>query len=195
MVPNRIYCFSCTLCGECCSGNMRVFVNSLDIYRMGRFLNLEHSSELFMRQLLLLDEGQNELKLPRILFKEVPIRFCPFLINDFDEDRGLRGLCSLHPDHKPLVCRLAPLSRHLDLETCEDRLEFILPHPDCPGGESDVVLDPEHERKLLAEDLDYEARYYRLLSDHEDDPAFLWNFPLDRGFDKIINDWEIGLRL
>jgi Fe-S-cluster containining protein len=173
---------------------MRVFTGSLDIYRMGRFLGLRHSSELFARRLLMLDEGQNGLKLPRIRFKEKPFPFCPFLINDFDEERGLRGLCSLHPDHKPLVCRLAPLNRHLDLDSEEDRLEFILPHPDCPGGKSDAILDPHREREQLAEDLERERRYYRLLSGNEDDPGFLWNFPLDRSFDELLEDWEKGLR-
>ncbi len=189
-----MYRFSCTLCGECCSGEMRVFLNPLDIFRIGRFLKLEHSSELFKRRLLMLDKGQNGLQLPRIRFKEKPFLFCPFLINDFDEERGLRGLCSLHPEHKPLVCRLAPLSRHLDLNSGEEEFEFILPHPDCPGGKTDRILDPDRERDLLAEDLGLETRYYRLLSAHEEDPGFLWNFPLDQPYKNLIEEWERGAR-
>lgn len=75
--------YGCTLCGECGSGSMQVFINSYYIYKMGRFLKMENSSELFERRLVILDKGQNDLLLPRIHFKTKPFSFCPFLINDF----------------------------------------------------------------------------------------------------------------
>ncbi|MDC7231826.1 MAG: YkgJ family cysteine cluster protein [Spirochaetales bacterium] len=184
--------FSCTLCGECCSGSMKVFVNSHDIYKMGRFLGLKHSRELFQNKRLILDKGQNGLNLPRILFKEEPFSFCPFLINDFDESEGLRGFCSLHLIHKPLVCRLAPLYREIDLLEKTDDFHFILPHPGCPGKEQEGFIDPENERKELERELDFEIRYYRLLSSHEEDPSFLWDFSLEDkdDFDEILTQWE-----
>lgn len=184
--------YGCTLCGECCSGSMQVFINSYDIYKMGRFLKMENSSELFERRLLMLDKGQNDLLLPRIRFKTKPFSFCPFLINDFDEEKGLRGFCSLHLLQKPLVCRLAPLVRRIDLEKDSDEFDFILPHSSCPGKEQNEVLDPQKERQELSEELDYELRYYRLLSAHEDDPAYLWNFPLNKhkNFEEILKEWE-----
>ena len=159
---------------------------------MGRFLGLKHSSELFEKELVILDRGQNELLLPRIRFKTKPFSFCPFLINDFDEETGLTGRCSMHLVHKPLVCRLAPLTRKIDLDSGDDEFEFTLPHPSCPGKDQDEYLDPEAERKDLAEELDFELRYYGLLSTHEDDPSFLWNFPLNqhKNFEEILKGWE-----
>lgn len=184
--------FGCTLCGECCSGSMRVFINSYDLYKMGLFLKLDHSSELFDKGLVILDRGQNDLNLPRIRFKTKPFSFCPFIINDFDEETGLTARCSMHLVHKPLVCRLAPLTRRVDLKTGEDVFDFTLPHPDCPGKEQDEFIDTEKERSALKEELDYELRYYRLLSAHEEDPSFLWNFPLNHftSFEDLLNSWE-----
>ena len=75
--------FSCTLCGECCSGNMEVFLNSYDLYKIGRFFNKHHTKELFDSNLLEWAPGQNGLTLPRIRFKKKPFPFCPFLINDY----------------------------------------------------------------------------------------------------------------
>jgi len=182
--------FSCTLCGECCSGDMKVFLNSHDLYKMGRFLKLTHTGELFSRRLVILDRGQNGLLLPRILFKTKPFSFCPFLVNDFQEETGLRGLCSLHPDSKPLVCRMAPLCREIDLEKKTDTFTFILPHPACPGPEGGNILEPSAEREAMKEELELEMRYYRLLSGPDRDLTPLWNFPLDRPYREILKEWE-----
>ena len=157
--------FSCTLCGECCSGSMEIFLNSHDLYKMARFLGKHHTRELFEAKLIEWAPGQNGLTLPKIRFKTSPFPFCPFLINDFQEDRGLRGLCSLHPEHKPLVCKLAPLTRELDLETGEDLFGFIPPHPECPGCGKGEPLDEESIRAELREELALEIQYYRLLSE------------------------------
>jgi Fe-S-cluster containining protein len=182
--------FKCTLCGECCSGEMKVFLNSFDLYKMGRFLKKNHTEELFKDRLIQLDKGQNDLLLPRIKFKTRPFLFCPFLINDFQEDLGLRGFCSLHLEHKPLVCRLAPLSRRIDLETETQEFEFVLPHPACPGSEEGEILNPRKEESVLAEELAFELRYYKLLSKNEENPSFLWNFPLHKPFEEILKKWE-----
>ena len=186
--------FGCTLCGECCSGSMKVFVNSHDLYKMASFLKMSHSSELFKHHYIMLDRGQNALSLPRIRFKSRPFPFCPHLVNDFQEGKGLRGLCSLHLDHKPLICRLAPLSRNLNLKTGEEDFNFILPHPGCPGPSIPQILKVEDEKKTLAKELSYEKRYYQLLSDNEENPHFLWNFPLNRPFETLMKAWEEGRR-
>ena len=109
--------YGSTLYGECCSGNVRVFINSHDIFKMGRFLGLKNG---------------------------------------------------------------------------DDEFEFTLPHPSFPGKDQDEYLDPEAERKDLAEELDFELRYYRLLSTHEADPSFLWNFPLNqhKNFEEKLKGWE-----
>ena len=156
--------FTCTLCGECCSGSMKVFLNPYDLYKMGRFLKLSHTEELFEKKLITWDLGQNGITLPRILFKTYPFSFCPFLINDFNENDGLRGRCSLHPDHKPLVCYLAPLTRELDLESGEDSFGFVPPHPDCPGCGKGERVDKETVKQERKDELEKEILYYRRLS-------------------------------
>ena len=178
--------FNCTLCGECCSGDMKVFLNPYDLYKMGTFLKLSHTKELFEKNLICLDSGQNGINLPRILFKTYPFQFCPFLINDFDEETGLRGLCSLHPGHKPLVCALAPLTRELDLEKGTDSFGFVPPHPECPGcGEGDEIL-PESIIKEKAEELRLEKQYYerlsRLIPDNPEQISEIFLFDLTKPF-------------
>jgi len=186
--------FTCTLCGECCSGDMKVFLNSYDLYRMAQFHNMAETGELFDRNLVMMEEGQNGLLLPRIRFKSNPYPFCPFLINDFSEEKGLRGLCSLHPDHKPLVCRLAPLTRTLDLDSREEQFDFIPPHPGCPGCGRGDRLNPEVIGKEMREELDFEMRYFRLLRQcarqREEIPDRLFRFSVSRRFEEILGDWE-----
>ena len=184
--------FSCSLCGECCSGSMRVFLNSYDLYKICRFLKEKHTTALFERQLVEWGEGQNGLKLLKIRFKSHPFPFCPFLINNFQEETGLRGLCSLHADHKPLICKLAPLTRELDLDTGEDKFGFIPPHADCPGcGRGDPV-DKGSVKRDLQEELNYETAYYRLLREYAEkktgDLREPFLFSPDRPFQEILND-------
>ncbi len=182
--------FSCTLCGECCSGDMEVFLNSYDLYKMGRFLGFHRSETLFQRGRVTLSQGQGGLSLPKIRFKSQPFPFCPFLINDLTE-KGLRGLCSLHEKHKPLVCALAPLSRTLDLKKKEEEFSFILPHPTCPGGEKTKKLDLGKVRSDWKAELDLEKRYYRLLEGHQHgDLSFLWYFSLEEPYDETLRAWE-----
>ncbi|WP_168203531.1 YkgJ family cysteine cluster protein [Oceanispirochaeta crateris] len=186
--------FDCTLCGECCCGSMKVFLNSYDLFKMASFLKMNHSDELFKRHFVILDQGQNTLNLPRIRFKTKPFPFCPHLINDLQEDLGLRGLCSLHKEHKPLICQLAPFSRKLDLKTGEDEFTYTLPHPGCPGSSGIRVLNIEEEKASLAKELDFEKRYYTLLSQNEEDSQFLWSFPLTQTFENLLTAWEKGLK-
>ncbi|OQY31110.1 MAG: hypothetical protein B6241_14785 [Spirochaetaceae bacterium 4572_59] len=178
--------FSCTLCGECCSGTMEVFLNPYDLYKMGRFLNMSHSIELFEKKLIEWAPGQNSLLLPKIRFKTEPFSFCPFLINDYQDELGLRGLCSLHPEHKPLVCHLAPLTRQIDLETGEDSFGFIPPHPDCPGCGRGEEIREDLVRKELKSELAHEMTYYQILSDraegHPEKIRGLFLFDLNKSF-------------
>ena len=127
--------------------------------------------------------------LPKIRFKSYPYPFCPFLVNDFSEEEGLRGLCSLHPDHKPLVCKLAPLAREVDLDNGEDDFTFIPPHPDCPGCGKGEPIDIEQQRNALKEELDYEIRCYELLREREKEPdriKELFLFSLKQGVPEIL---------
>lgn len=178
--------FSCTLCGECCSGTMEIFLNPYDLYKMGRFLKMNHSRELFEDQVVKWAPGQNNLLLPKINFKTEPFPFCPFLINDYQEVLGLRGLCSLHPEQKPLVCHLAPLTHMIDLETGEDSFGFIPPHPDCPGCTRGEIIRENLIRETLKRELAYEMSYYRILSEradaHPEKIEELFFFDLNRPF-------------
>ncbi len=173
---------------------MKVFVNSYDLFKMGRFLGLSHTGELFDKAYICMNAGQNGLNLPRLRFKRKPFPFCPFLMNDLGDDGVLRGRCSLHLKHKPLICRLAPLHRYLDLETGEDSFDFILPHPACPGGKGGGVIQVEEEKKNLQRELDFERRYYSILSRQAemDEPVFdfLWHFPLLPDFENTLKQWE-----
>ncbi len=171
---------------------MKVFVNSHDLFKMGRFLGFSHTGELFEGGFICMDKGQNGLFLPRIRFKTRPFSFCPFLINDLGEDGVLRGRCSLHLEHKPLVCRLAPLHRMLDLESGEDVFDFMLPHPGCPGGTAGGIISVKEERQALQRELDFEGRYYALLSrvGEGEAPGFLWRFSLAGDFEEILGMWE-----
>lgn len=162
--------FDCTLCGECCSGSMKVFINLYDLYKMARYLKMDNTKELFDKKLVKFDLGQNGFHLPRLQFKRQPFRFCPFLSNDFDEDKGYRGLCQLHLVHKPLVCRLAPFTREIDCEKGSDDFDFVLPHPDCPGINKGSPLSEEETRTALVKELDLEKEYYYYLSQQESIP-------------------------
>jgi hypothetical protein len=142
---------------------MQVFLNPYDLYKIGRHLKLSHTKELFDRKLVEWASGQHNLTFPKIRFKRFPFPFCPFLINDFDETSGLRGLCSLHPDHKPLVCQLAPLTRELDLKKDSDTFGFIPPHPNCPGCGRGELLEEDQIREELKDELNWERLYYQNL--------------------------------
>jgi len=79
---------------------------------------------------------------PRLKFRTKPVRQCPFLVNDVAEDGSYRGLCSLHPDFKPLVCALSPLAREVadDGRRWEETWSFVPPVEGCPGvGRGEVL--------------------------------------------------------
>ena len=137
--------FDCKCCGECCSGDMRVFLNPEDLRRMAAASGFQNSRELLSRGLVIIDHGRGA-PLPRIRFKTAAVKCCPFLENRFEEDGSLLGLCGLHPDSKPLVCSVAPLFREVDLDSGTESWGFKPPHPGCPG-----CAVPEEERYLYSE--------------------------------------------
>ncbi|MDC7224076.1 MAG: YkgJ family cysteine cluster protein [Spirochaetales bacterium] len=145
--------FKCRLCGECCSGDMKVFLNPDDLNLLSAYLGNCSGEELFLRRYVTWDE-KSGVKQPRLLFKEFQgIGFCPFLENRLEEDGTLKGLCQLHPHYKPLVCHLAPLTRSVDFETDREEFGFILPHPSCPGCEPDEEGREELNYASLPEEI------------------------------------------
>ena len=151
------------MCGECCRGDIRISLNLLDLQRMAKFLNLETTGKLFEQGWVgegTLDDGGFR---PYIRFKEKPMRFCPFLENRLDDETGaLYGLCRLHPDHKPLVCSLAPLGRELQFPNLETWF-FTEPIKGCPGCQKATRYEPTGIIYSLRSDLDLESQYFKVM--------------------------------
>ncbi len=171
------YRFECTRCGNCCTGDQRVWLNPGDLKRMAVHLGYDHTEELFRRKLVVLEQGENGAWRPRILFKHYKkLRFCPFLENSLGEDGAVTGLCRLHPLHKPLICSLAPLGRRWDAETEKSEWIFVKPAPDCPGVNSKKVqllreTLERHDREIEEENLFF-AKLQHLLGNKSKQPAF-----------------------
>ena len=120
-----------------------------------------------------IENWENGVLRPRIKFKNSPVgKFCPFLINDLQENGILSGKCSLHyTNAKPLVCRLAPFARELDMEKNTEAWFEIPPVQGCPGWQDNpppsdgrwLKSEPEIEESLRA-DLNLEKNYFRALS-------------------------------
>lgn len=117
---------------------------------------------------------------PRLRFRTKPLRQCRFLINDLGEGT-YRGLCSLHPHDKPLVCALSPLSREVDdpgFGTAAETWSFVPPVEGCPG----VGLGPRLEMAApapLKERLAAEVIWMRALVQaseflHDEESAWAW---------------------
>ncbi len=158
--------FACRLCGECCSGDMKVFLNPRDRELLCEYLSCP-PEELFSRGYLV-EDLRNGISLPRLKFREFSgIKFCPFLENRLDEEGSLQGLCQLHPQYKPLVCHLAPLCRTVDFAEGTEIYGFMPPHPACPGcgpeGEGREVLTHDSLPGDLKSRLEEEREYFRSL--------------------------------
>jgi len=117
---------------------------------------------------------------PRIRFRVKPHRECPFLVNEVDAAGVYRGLCSLHPSHKPLVCALSPLSREVETagNSVRESWSFVPPVEGCPGvgrGEALPLGPPPDLRRRL----DSEVGWMRRLIDETDDlpdEASVWDW-------------------
>ena len=114
--------FECTLCGECCREGQEVWLNPADLRRLANHLALNGEDDLAARRIIVHEAGEHGVRRPRLRFVPTPAGLsCRFLVNDLDEEGRLRCRCSLHfTDAKPLVCRLAPLARSIDLESGEE---------------------------------------------------------------------------
>ena len=170
--PHETTEFNCTLCGECCRDNQEVWLNPTDIKRLARHLGLNGEQELHNRAVITYAEGQNGITRPKIRFRRTPLgRNCPFLQDSMDHDGCLRGRCKLHfTDAKPLVCRLAPLARTINLATGEEDWKEVPPLPGCPGWpqnppplEGRPIPAPELSPDVRS-DLNRETDYFRTLA-------------------------------
>ncbi len=152
--------FDCKCCGECCSGLMKVFLNPEDLVLMAKFLKFSSTTELFSRGFVIIDRERNNAPLPRIRFKSGKLKFCPFIENRLDDDGRLYGLCSLHPDHKPLVCMLAPHCREYECSTDTEKWSALAPVSGCPGWKDELETEPVEITEDFRKRLDRESNFF-----------------------------------
>ena len=161
--------FNCTCCGECCRGDMHVYLNPDDLILIARFLGLNSTRLLFERSIVIIDDERDGAPRPRLRFGSGRTGCCPFLENRLDEtDEGfnLKGLCRLHPDHKPLVCILAPLFRTVELPEGAETWGFKQPLPGCPGcAEMDEAAPDGLRPDGLDTRLESETAYFKKLAE------------------------------
>ncbi len=191
------YCFDCTLCGECCRGDMEVMLNPHDLYKMAVFAGLRCTDDLFEKNLVELVPGQHGMPVPTIRFRKVHTGFCPFLSNELTAEGDLIGTCMLHPDHKPLVCAMAPVAREVDLKSATEVYRLADPVLDCPGmsGRKENFLTDLKKHYNL--ELDFQERYFRLLEmlKHTDLntgvlTGMLYFFPVQLSFEEVWSSIE-----
>jgi len=136
--------FECTCCGDCCTGNQVVRLTGGDLTLLVDYLGLSSALDSKARGLVAVVRetvAGRQVWRPRIRFRQKPLRQCPFLVNDVDEAGVYRGLCSLHPAHKPLVCTLSPLSREVETgDSAREQWSFVPPVEGCPGVGRGSVL-------------------------------------------------------
>ena len=192
------YLFECTKCGNCCTGDIRISLNLYDLYNMARFLKMESTRELFdQNYIILFQPEEHKVWLPEIQFKTKPLKFCPFLINEADDKNYIQGLCSLHPEHKPLICAMAPVGRVLDFDDNSDQFVFMKPAMDCPGVDEKKENHLSDDIKIYSEELNLQKWFFRILErlkevDYSMDfyLANLYQFKVDQNFSDIITSIE-----
>lgn len=186
--------FNCNCCGECCSGDMRIFINIYDLYKIAKHLDFTNTKELFNKKYVVLTQGQNSLNLPMINFKTSPYKFCPFLENHLTEENELKGFCSLHPYIKPLVCILAPISKEIDLDCNKTNYYITMPTDYCSGTICYENKYIENTKLEHSKEISYENRYYNILNTIINKKIInyesIFHFDTEKSFEDIINDIE-----
>lgn len=131
---------------------------------MARFLKMKSTRELLDQNYVrLFKHVEYNVWLPEIQFRTIPLKFCPFLINDADDKNYIQGLCSLHPEYKPLVCSMAPIGRILDFEEFSDQFAFLKPAPDCPGIDEQKENHISEDIAAFSDELNLQKRFFRIL--------------------------------
>lgn len=186
------YHFNCTMCGNCCTGLQTVRMDLYDLYRLAEYLGFADTGLLFRKGIVALVPGPHTSFIPILRFKVKPLRVCPFL-----EHTPTTGLCRLHPDHKPLVCSMAPLAREYSPENGKEDWFFVKPAPDCPGVNENKVQHLEDFKKNYQLQLACQSRYFNLMEQlvqkavpeqvYRDQ---LYSFKTDQPFEFILSRLE-----
>jgi Fe-S-cluster containining protein len=171
MASEKLSKFECRICGECCRGSQKVWLNPVDMQRLASHLGLAGPEELESRKIIVVEPGEHGIPRPRLFFSRGPAgAACRFLINDLDEEGRLWGRCSLHgKEAKPLVCRLAPLAREVDLKDGSEGWMEVPPVTGCPGWGPDSPppegrrISPPELNPGIRKDLDREKEFFRKL--------------------------------
>lgn len=184
--------FDCKCCGDCCSGSMVIKLNLYDMYKMAKHLKYNNTKQLFTNGYLKLTKGQNGIEIPQIVFKKYPYPFCPFLINDLNEDMELKGFCSLHPYKKPLVCILAPTSKLYNSKTNCNEYSFTKPTENCPGELVGEDLSIDIHLQPIKDEILYENEFFTILDmilekKIKGYTEYLYHFNTEQPFQEIIN--------
>lgn len=191
------YRFDCTVCGECCRGEMQVFLNFYDLFKIARFLKFTSTKELFVKRLVKLKRSTGGAWLPQINFKTKPLAFCPFLINELTDQGDLKGLCSLHPKHKPLICAMSPVGRTVDFDNEKITYLLVEPAPDCPGMKESKINRLNDTLKQYQAELKFQERFFKILEallvqerHAKKDFMELYSFKVDRDFPEVLTELE-----
>jgi hypothetical protein len=142
---------------------MNVFLNIYDLYKLLKFTGYTKSEDLFKNKIVELIIGQKDALVPKIRFKRSALVFCQFLENELSEKNILYGKCKLHPNKKPLICKLSPIARQIDLSTEEIKYKLLEPAPGCPGMDQPEQNDLSNILSILVDELEFENRFYILL--------------------------------
>lgn len=175
---------------------MEVFLGPGDLHALGLFLDMDHTDRLYHEGLIKDSPGQHRIPWPRLWFRGRTPRFCPFVENHWSETRGLKALCRLQDRAKPLICRLAPLTRTADLDTGTDTFTVTPPVRGCPGFEAPEEQSLEDYLGPLRRELEEEGRFFRILKkalDGGESPESLnryFHFSLDKPWEEILRGWE-----
>jgi Fe-S-cluster containining protein len=142
---------------------MDVFLNLYDLYKILKFTGYTKSEDLFNNKIVELVISQKEALVPKIRFNRSSLIFCPFLENELTENNNLLGRCKIHPDYKPLICKLSPIAREVDLSSGEIKHRLVEPAPGCPGMDQPEQNDLSIILNNLVDELEFEDRYYNIL--------------------------------
>ena len=77
--------FDCKCCGECCRGDMHVYLNPDDLGLIAGCLGYKSTESLFDEKIVIIDTEKNGAPVPRLRFGTGKTGCCQLLENRLDE--------------------------------------------------------------------------------------------------------------